>query len=70
LPEEVALWERVLEEPLTRPKVQSSTIELMAPQPAKDLGVEVLAERAAILEYEGGLDRSSAEARAGEVLRE
>lgn len=68
-PEAVSLFEGICER-LTTPKVQTAEIELKAPPPAEDFDVNTLAERAAILEYEGGLDRLSAEARAGEVRRE
>lgn len=68
-PEAVSLFDNICER-LTTPKVQTGEIELNTPPPAEDLDVGMLAERAAILEYDGGLDRISAEARAGEVLRE
>lgn len=68
-PEAVSLFEDICER-LTTPKVQTAEIALKAPPPVKGLDAETLAERAAILEYDGGLDRLSAEARAGEIRRE
>lgn len=68
-PEAVSLFDSICDR-LTAPKVQTAEIELKAPPPAEDLDADVLAERAAILEHDCGLDRPSAEARAAEVLLE
>jgi hypothetical protein len=68
-PEAISLFENICDR-LTVPKVQTAEIELKAPPPAEGLDLDTLAERAAILEYDGAVERAEAEARAGEVLRE
>jgi hypothetical protein len=68
-PEAISLFENICDR-LTVPKVQTAEIELKAPPPAEGLDLDTLAERAAILEYDGAVDRAEAEARASEVLRE
>jgi AraC-like DNA-binding protein len=68
-PEAISLFENICDR-LTAPTVQTAEIELKAPPQAEDIDLDTLAERAAILEYDGAVERAEAEARAGEVLRE
>jgi hypothetical protein len=69
-PEAVSAWGQ-LSERLTKPQVQSVEVELVAEPPMAEPDADEIAERAAILEFEGGLDRPDAEAAAMiEVQRE
>jgi hypothetical protein len=65
-PEAVSLFDGICER-LNAPKVRTVEVELAAPPPEGGLDADVLAERAAVLEFDGGLKREEAEksARAG-----